>query len=113
MPAFPAYAQALSSGLAAEHGLSATAEQPKPLDPEAIELGRQLTLKDRGLDCRQCHALDRSAVQQDHNAQGIGLLEVKDRLRYDFYDRWVLDPLPPSTRGPRCLSSPPMAKPPR
>jgi cytochrome c2 len=103
MPAFPAYAQALSIGLAAEHGIGSDATPHESLDPQTIELGRQLTLKDRGLDCRQCHTLDRSAVLQEHNAQGIGLLEVKDRMRYDFYRRWVLDPLriDPGTKMPK------------
>ena len=75
----------------------------RTIDPQAIELGRQLTLKDRGLDCRQCHTLDRSAVLQEHNAQGIGFLEVKDRMRYEFYRRWVLDPLriDPGTEMPK------------
>ena len=58
-----------------------------------IEAGRRLTLKGAGLDCRQCHSLDNVTQKLETDAQGISFLHTAERLRYDYYRRWMLDPL--------------------
>jgi hypothetical protein len=95
MPAFPAYAQDLARGLAAEHGYATTAREAPSLDPEAVEIGRLLSLKDAGLDCRQCHGIGAELPVGDKNTQialGINFYTIRDRLRHDYYKRFVLDP---------------------
>ena len=91
MPAFPAQAASIARGLAAEHGVSG--DRPPADDPKMIETGRLLTLKGAGLDCRQCHGLENLTQRQETNAQGISFLHMAERLRYDYYQRWMLDPL--------------------
>jgi hypothetical protein len=95
MPAFPAYSDALAAGLAATHGLADEREAQIKIDEELAEIGRRLTLKDNGLDCRQCHAVGGQQPTGDDKtkiAPGIDFAETKLRLRGDFYRRFVLDP---------------------
>ncbi len=95
MPAFPAYAEDLAAGLAAEHGYPAEPEASATVDDHLAGIGRTLTLKDNGLDCRQCHAVAGQQPTGDDKtkiAPGIDLAEIKQRLRADFYRRFVLDP---------------------
>ncbi len=94
MPAFPAYAETLAAGLAAQHGvLDRVPMSPAPLH-QGVELGARLIQKD-ALDCRQCHALGNQPPTGDEKtllAPGINFTMTKERMRYDFYRRWVLDP---------------------
>ena len=97
MPAFPAYADELAAGLAAEHGYGTEVGSIARLNgnPEIVEIGRRLTLKDNGLDCRQCHAVAGQQPTGDDKtkiAPGIDFADTKQRLRADFYRRFVLDP---------------------
>lgn len=97
MPAFPFYAEAIAKGLAAQHGVAAT-QQDAPavaVTQEVLEIGKQLTLTQGGLDCRQCHGIGGQLAAGDGQTQlarGIDFLAVKQRVRYDFYRRFVLDP---------------------
>ena len=83
MPAFAAWAPSIARGLAAEHGVSSS-ESPPADDPAMIEAGRSLSLRGRGLDCRQCHSLTNVTEKQENNAQGISFLHTAERLRYDY-----------------------------
>jgi hypothetical protein len=95
MPSFPAFAKALATGLAAEHGHGGDdAERNSTPDPDQAEIGRQL-IQSTGLDCRQCHGLSDEPPTGDRRtllAPGINFSLVKDRMRSDFYHRWMLDP---------------------
>jgi hypothetical protein len=93
MPAFPGYAEELAKGLAAEHGVAGD-DGARPFDPEAAKVGEQLTLKVH-LDCRQCHAvgdLQPTGDEKTRLAPGINFADIGQRLRYDYYHRFVLDP---------------------
>ena len=95
MPAFPAYASLLAHGMAAEHGVPFA--EPLPAQPTAsrIEAGRKLTLRDGGLDCRQCHGVGKEQPRTDAATQialGINFSMSKDRLRPEFALRQMLDP---------------------
>jgi hypothetical protein len=99
MPAFPAYASVLALGFAAQHGIQeqpADTPRPDPIDdPFDLAFGYRLTLKEGGLDCRQCHAVGSMPAQGDEKmrlAPGINFALVPHRMRYDFYRRFVLDP---------------------
>lgn len=92
MPAFPGYAEELARGLAAEHG--ASDDHPQRLDAKAVNIGEQLTLKEN-LDCRQCHAigdLQPTGDEKTRLAPGINFADISERLRYDYYRSFVLDP---------------------
>jgi type 1 glutamine amidotransferase/cytochrome c2 len=93
MPAFPGYAEELAQGLAAEHGVTSDGNPPQR-NPEAAKIGEQLTLKEN-LDCRQCHAigdLQPTGDEKTRLAPGINFADIGQRLRYDYYQRFVLDP---------------------
>src|SRR5262249_11849703 len=72
-------------------------------DAKLIEIGKQLTTKERGFDCRQCHAQGPEVLKLDNRAQGVGFSYIAPRLRDEFYARWILDPLriDPGTKMPR------------
>jgi hypothetical protein len=94
MPAFPQHAELLSQGLAAEHGLAPQDETPEMPLADLVAQGEKLTFKEN-LDCRQCHAIGKLEAAGDDKtklAPGINFALVKERLRHDYYRRFVLDP---------------------
>jgi len=108
MPSFPAYADVLAHGVAAEHGLAPTEPAEPALDKELVEIGNKLTFK-TALDCRQCHAVGREPLLGDKGTQvavGINFAHVRERLRPEFYTRVVLDPVryDPSSKMPKFIA---------
>jgi mono/diheme cytochrome c family protein len=108
MPTFP-NAEALSAGLAAEHGLSLDEEESIAVDPALAKLGRELVGLKTGLDCRQCHAMGSEEPIGDDRTQialGINFATVRDRMRHEHYGRFVLDPprFDIGTRMPRLVT---------
>ncbi|WP_437221665.1 ThuA domain-containing protein [Planctomicrobium sp. SH661] len=105
MPSFPAFAQVLATGFAAEHGLSEEASSHS-YDPKLVAIGNELTRKSSGLDCRQCHGVGSEQAVGDGQTQlalGINFVDVRERIRPEFYRRFVLDPprFDVSTKMPR------------
>ncbi|HIA18618.1 MAG TPA: c-type cytochrome, partial [Planctomycetaceae bacterium] len=94
MPAFPGYAKALSEGLAIEHAINPYEREPITPDPELVAVGQKLTLQ-TGLDCRQCHGIGDLQPRGDKNtkiSQGVNFTYIRDRLRYESYQRFMFDP---------------------
>jgi mono/diheme cytochrome c family protein len=109
MPAFPAYSDILTTGLAAQHGLATESAADFKPEPQLVELGRQLALP-ATLDCRQCHGVGAEQPRGDDRTQialGINFAHVKERLRHDYYRRFVLDPprYDINTRMPRLAAT--------
>lgn len=104
MPSFPA--NDLANGLAAEHGVHF--DLPSNMEPPQsahIELGRQLTLKGYGLDCRQCHGVGKELPSGDKAtliSVGINFSHIPERLNAEFYPRLMLNPprYDPNSRMP-------------
>ncbi len=95
MPRFPAYAASLAEGLAAEHGIDARETNSRRFEKPKAQTGELLTRKIGGLDCRQCHGIGKLEPEGDANtkiALGVNFAHVRQRLRPDFYTRFVLDP---------------------
>lgn len=110
MPAFPARAHLLAQGLGMQHGLSPVApEEPKP-DAEAAKIGRQLVGPvaegKAGFSCTQCHGIGAKPATNVFEAQGINFAYAKERLRHDYFMRWMLLPtrVQPGTRMPKFAS---------
>ena len=107
MPAFPARATGLAQGLALEHGFAPiAAEEPNP-DAEAAKVGRQLVGRSidgkAGFACVQCHGVGEKPAENVFEAQGINFAYSKERLRHEYYMRWMLKParVQPGTRMPQ------------
>ena len=95
MPGFPEYANQIAQAMANEHGVLFCEPVPNELDQRQIGLGHRLTLRDGGLDCRQCHGLGKELPRGDTATQialGINFAMVRDRLRPEFAQRQLLDP---------------------
>ena len=94
MPQFPVRAVHLAAGLAAEHGVPPVEQALPAHDPRRAEIGQRLTLQaPQGFFCVQCHGVgDKKAVGAfDH--KGINFALVSERIRRDFYTRWITDPM--------------------
>jgi mono/diheme cytochrome c family protein len=94
MPFFPSHAAVLARGLAAEHGINPDEHGPRGYDRQLAEVGHKLTLP-TALDCQQCHAVGQEALAGDAGtkiAVGIPFLYMRERLREEFFHRFVLDP---------------------
>jgi mono/diheme cytochrome c family protein len=103
MPAFATYADALAPGLAHQHGFSA-AEPPKPvIDPEKVKAGETLLGETGGFNCITCHGVGERKATQVFEAPGINLALTPERLRDEYYHRWVLFPqrIDPETKMPK------------
>jgi len=103
MPAFAHRAGVLAEGFALEHGVP-TASPPDPAaDPKLAEAGKKLAGRDGGLSCISCHAIAALKPIGTFESQAINFKLVKDRVRHDFYARWVMDPgrVEPGTKMPK------------
>jgi mono/diheme cytochrome c family protein len=105
MPAFTARAQLLATGLAEEHGCPPTLPlNPKP-DAQQSAIGQQLCSKipNQGFSCVQCHSVADVMPFAAFEAPSINLKYVSDRLRHDYYTRWMNDPqrMDPNAKMPR------------
>ncbi|MGE3313087.1 MAG: cytochrome c family protein, partial [Limisphaerales bacterium] len=106
MPAFSMVATELAEGYAALEGLPAIASDrdptPHPPDPEAAAVGRKLVSASAGFSCVTCHPVGPFVASAVFEAPGINLAHAVDRLRPDFFMRWVRNPqaFDPGTRMP-------------
>ncbi len=102
MPAFPAFASRLAEGFAAMEGLPAQSEPLPPPHPEAAAIGRKLVSASAGFACVTCHAIGSFAGSAIFEAPGVNLAHAVDRLRPEFFMRWVRNPqsFDPATKMP-------------
>lgn len=104
MPSFPS--NQIAQGLAAEHGIQFDAPPTSPPHrPAESEIGKQLTLKGKGLDCRQCHGVGQELPSGDKStliSVGINFSHIPERLNAEFYPRLMLNPprYDPNSRMP-------------
>jgi mono/diheme cytochrome c family protein len=92
MPAFPARAEMLAVGLSHEHGFGIEDDdRPKP-DATLAAVGEKLIPQQGGFNCINCHGIGRTPPIAPFEAPGINLLDAAIRLRYGYYQRWMLAP---------------------
>jgi mono/diheme cytochrome c family protein len=101
MPAFPIRAEGLAVGLALEHGFAAVSPPDPASDPELIPVARQL-VKNSGLNCVSCHNIGKTPAVGVFEAPGVNFMRVKERIRHDYYERWLRSPIrvEPDTKMP-------------
>ena len=102
MPAFPRRADLLAHGLAHEHGYSAQPEPVAAVDEKLAEIGRDLVGKKRW-SCTACHDMGKTEAVGVFESPGPNFMYIKDRLRRDYYDRWLWLPsrVEPGTKMPQ------------
>ncbi len=101
MPAFPRRSALLAHGLAAEHGCPPSSPPDPAPDAKLAEVGREMSGKGKW-GCVGCHMVGASAAVGVFEAPGVNFDMVKDRLRRDYFDRWMWAPLrvEPGTKMP-------------
>jgi mono/diheme cytochrome c family protein len=103
MPGFPAVAEGIAQGLILEHGFPLTSPEPPAPDPAKIKAGEKLLGDNGGFNCLQCHALGARPATAPFEAPGPDLGLAAQRLRPDYFHRWVFFPtrIEPETKMPR------------
>ena len=103
MPGFAAAADGLANGLALEHGFPLTPAPASAPAPEKVKVGETLLGENGGFNCLQCHALGERAATAVFEAPAPNFAYARERLRKDYFDRWLLQPLriDPETKMPR------------
>lgn len=104
MPGFSSpLAARLALGLAAPHGLSRATLRPGTADARLAQAGAELVSSNGGFGCRQCHAIGGLPPNGVFDVQGIEFTQIAPRLRREYYERWMRDPLriDPGTKMPR------------
>ena len=101
MPAFASRAENLSRGLAAKYGVSLQSERPA-VKPELVATGAKLAGAE-GYSCIACHDAGKQKALQVFEGQGPNLQAAGERLRYDYFQRWMHHPqrVQPATIMPR------------
>ena len=92
MPAFPEQAKLLAIGLSHEHGFSSTEKQTIPWNKQAAEVGKTITVSNKGFACNRCHAIGSKPATAPEQALSTNLSYARQRLRYEYYTRWMLHP---------------------
>jgi mono/diheme cytochrome c family protein len=103
MPTFRIRARGIAAGLAAEHGLAATTESYPAPDAALVPVGQKLAGTVGGFSCVQCHAVAGRPPLAPFEAPAVDFMHLTDRLRKDFYHRWMENPIAwdPTTKMPR------------
>jgi mono/diheme cytochrome c family protein len=101
MPAFASRAANLAVGLAAKHGVPATT--PKPAAKAALAATGATLAGETGYSCVACHDAGARKALQVFEGQGPNLALAGQRLRYDYFQRWMHWPqrIAPATIMPR------------
>ncbi|MEX2215752.1 MAG: c-type cytochrome [Phycisphaeraceae bacterium] len=107
MPAFPIRASGLAKGLAMQHGREPVAPPFEKPDAQLAAIGKRLIAGEgKGFGCTQCHGIGKSPATNVFEAQGINFAYLQERLRKEYYMRWMLNPgrVSPGTRMPKFAS---------
>lgn len=105
MPAFASRAGGLAAGLTLEHGCSLMDAPYPPANRDLTAAGQKLagTTPNESLSCIRCHAVANQAATAPFEAPAPNFIHVTERLRADYYYRWMHNPLrvDPETKMPR------------
>jgi cytochrome c2 len=103
MPAYSAHATSLSDGFARLHGIDPTEKTTHASDPTLVALGKDLVSADKGFGCTTCHGLEKTPPTAAFEVQGLYFEHAVQRLRREWYDRWMDNPssVTPGTKMPQ------------
>lgn len=102
MPAFRFHAKPLAEGFSKLHGFEPSAPVKVETDPAMVETGKSLAGAE-GFGCTTCHGIGEMKPTAAFEVEGINLHLVPERLRPDYYHRWMDDPavVTPGTKMPK------------
>jgi mono/diheme cytochrome c family protein len=105
MPAFKSRAKILAQSIAALHG-SEIETASEAVDSELVKIGAELTGVS-GYACVACHAVGDTPALAAFEGQGPNLLLAGERLREDYFHRWMHWPqrVIPTTIMPKYTTS--------
>ncbi len=103
MPGFATVAHGIADGLSLEHGFAATGDPEKPVDKTMADFGEKLVGENGGFNCTTCHGIGERMPTAVFEAPGINLAFTPERIRTEYFHRWVLNPLriDPDTKMPK------------
>lgn len=103
MPKFEKHGAALTDGLVREHGYTSKDEPIRAGGANLAIHGARLLEQGTGFGCVQCHAVGTKKAEQVFEREGINLVTARQRLRHEYYTRWLADPtrLDPDARMPK------------
>jgi mono/diheme cytochrome c family protein len=101
MPSFKTHATAMSKGLSKSHGVLPNKPEVVEVDSALTDIGKELA-GSTGFGCTTCHAVGDEKATAAFEVEGINFSLLPDRLRADYYHRWMDDPksVTPSTKMP-------------
>jgi len=102
MPAFRAHAKPLAEGLSRLHGFEPGGPVKVESDPAMVEIGKTLAGSD-GFGCTTCHGIGPVKPTAAFEVEGINFHLVPQRLRPEYYHRWMDNPgmVTPGTKMPK------------
>ena len=103
MPAYSAHAASISDGFARLHGIDPTEKTAHTSDPALVAAGKDLVSADKGFGCTTCHGLGNVKPTAAFEVQGLYFEHAANRLRREWYDRWMDNPgsVTPGTKMPQ------------
>ena len=107
MPAFPAHGGTIVQGLVRAQGYFSKDEPEAAPDVQLANIGEKLVKMGEGFGCVQCHGVGETPPVQVFERQGVNFDVAAERLRKEYYMRWLLDPLriDPDARMPKYADS--------
>lgn len=102
MPAFRLHAKPMAAGLSRLHGVEPSTPEKVTVDAALAEIGKTLSGAE-GFGCTTCHGVGDVKATAAFEVEGINFSLIPDRLRPDYYVRWMDHPasVTPSTKMPR------------
>jgi mono/diheme cytochrome c family protein len=102
MPAFRSYASGLAEGFARIHGVVPGKPAEPVVDAALAEIGKKLISSEDGFGCTTCHGVGDKKPTAAFEVEGINFALAHERLRWEWYLRWMDNPrsVTPSTKMP-------------
>jgi len=105
MPGFVSRGKLIADGLAEEGGCSPTYPPHSKADSGLATIGQKLAGRapNESFSCVQCHSIASQPPLAPFEAPAPNFIYVADRIRHDYYHRWLHNPLriDPESKMPR------------
>jgi len=103
MPGYLNHAASMAEGMARIHGIDPKEQQVIKVDESLAKSGAALIDKETGFGCNTCHAVGKQPPTAAFEVQGINFDLSAQRLRREWYDRWMDHPasVTPNTKMPQ------------